>query len=121
MTPRTIFAGVDAAGQTVFAVQVRRNNGNYQVRAQVAGSAQPTGWYGIGNNAYTAIEITWQAGSPGSFSLSTGGTLRQTLSGITNGAFTLDAVRLGIQGPFNGLNNRTWYFDSFSSARRILP
>ena len=118
-TPRTIFSGLDAATQTVFQVQVRFSGGNYQASAMAshAGGMAATNWFNISNNAYTAIEIAWISGNPASFSLYTGGTLQQTLTGLDTSAFTLDAALLGPQGVLNGLNGTIWYFDSFVSTR----
>lgn len=121
-TARTIFVGLNAAGQTAFELQVRRSNGNYQVRAVVSrtGGTTNTNWYNIANNAFTAIEIDWASAASASFRLYTGGTLRQTLTNLNTGGFTLDTVRLGPQGTLNGLNGTTWYFDSFASTRRTV-
>jgi FtsP/CotA-like multicopper oxidase with cupredoxin domain len=121
-TARTIFSGLNATNQTVFLVQVRRTGGNSQVSAVVsrAGGTTTTNWFNMSNNAYTAIEIAWASGNPASFSLYTGGTLRQTLTGLNTSAFTLDTVQLGPQGALNGLNVTAWYFDSFVSRRRTV-
>jgi|GEM_PF-817251 len=121
----TIFVGLNANNQNVFAVQVRRNNVGYAVRATIAraggggGGTTSTNWYPISTNGYSAIEIAWASGNAASFTLYTGGTLRQTLTNQNTNAFKLDTVRLGPQVPLNGLSGTPW-FDSFVSTRRTV-
>jgi hypothetical protein len=102
-TARTIFVGLNSANANVFTVQLRRNGGNYQVSAVVS----------------RAIEIGWQNAASASFTLYTGGTLRQTLTALNTSAFTLDTVQLGPQGTL-GTVGGTAYFDSFASTRNTV-
>ncbi len=116
---REIFRGLDG-NTTLFTVSVRRQSNAYQVGATVvrAGGQTSTNWYTISSSSYTAIEIAWAAGNPVTFSLSTNGAVRQTLTGLNTSAYALDTVQLGPRGSTLGT---TWYFDNFTSARRILP
>jgi FtsP/CotA-like multicopper oxidase with cupredoxin domain len=120
-TARTIFVGLNSANANVFTVQLRRNGGNYQVSAVVsrAGGTTTTNWFNIGNTGFTAIEIGWQNAASASFTLYTGGTLRQTLTALNTSAFTLDTVQLGPQGTL-GTVGGTAYFDSFASTRNTV-
>lgn len=120
-TPRTIFIGLNAADQSVFQVQMRRQNrfGNFQVRALVyrAGGNTATSWFNIPNNAYTSIEIDWSSATSASFRFYTAGTLRQTITGVNTSALKLDTVRLGPQGAWTNVTG-TMYLDNFVSTRR---
>ena len=80
------------------------------------GSSQTTNWYTI-SNASHPIEIAWQALSSGSLSLWIDGALKQTRSGVANGNYRLEEVRLG---PSNGITSGTTgteYYDAFVSTR----
>jgi FtsP/CotA-like multicopper oxidase with cupredoxin domain len=119
----TIFSGQNAAGTTFFQVQYQRlNAGSYRVRLSVlhAGGTPTTNWYPIAGNAWNAIEIAWQSGTNASASLYTGGTLRQTLTGLNTSAYLLDGVRLGPSTGFVNTSVGTMYFDSFVSTRNSV-
>ncbi len=122
-TARTIFSGLDSAGKTLFRVQIRRQSGGaYQIAAAVvtsSGTTTTTSWYTISGTTFGAVEIAWQAGAQASFSLYTGGTLRQTLTGLNTGGQTLETVRLGPQGSL-GTASGTLYFDNFVSTRTTV-
>ena len=118
-TAMPIFVGLTGANGNVFTVQLRRtNNGTYQVSAVVtrSGGTTATKWYTISGNSFTAIEIYWQSGTSVPFSLYTGGTLAETLTGLNTSALTLETVRLGPQGGLANVTG-TLYFDSFVSRR----
>ena len=91
--------------------QVRTNSGSYT----------STSWFTI-SNARHVIEVAWQAASTststdGSLSLWLDGALEQTRSGIANGTYRLEEVRLG---PSSGLTSNvsgTEYYDAFVSTR----
>jgi hypothetical protein len=122
-----IFAGLNAANQTIFQVQFRRQNaggGTYQVRAgalQNNGTTTFTGWVNITNNAFNRIEIQWAAGNPAQFRLWVGGapvgSPTATLNGLNTSAYRLDAVRLGPSAGLGAGTNGTPYFDDFVSTR----
>ena len=120
----TIFSGLDAANNSIFQVQYRRSSSTgYQVRLVVtrAGGTTATNWYAITNGAWNAIEISWASGGSTSALLYTGGTLRQTLTGLNTSAYILDTVRLGPQGTLpNNATTYTVYFDNFVSTRNTL-
>jgi FtsP/CotA-like multicopper oxidase with cupredoxin domain len=123
-TERTIFLGLSPTGGNVFTVQIHRTSttGSFQVRAQVfraggGGGVSTTNWFTIPGNVYTAVEIDWISATSAAFRFYTGGTLRQTFTGINTSAFKLDTVRLGPQGSWTNATG-TMYFDSFVSTRR---
>ena len=102
-------------GNTVaYSVQLRRNGGQYQVRGVVTrsnGTTPSTAWYIVTGS--TAIEVAWSQGTSTTFSLYTGGTLRETLTGInTNTVGSVQRVQLGPQGTLTGLSG-TLYLDGF--------
>jgi hypothetical protein len=105
---------------TVFRVQYRTNLGQAQVRAVVtrALGTTATNWFAIGAAGPNAIEVAWQSGTSASFSLYTGGALRQTLTGLNTSALTLRvaAARLGPQNVGSAVSG-TEYFDEFVSTR----
>lgn len=118
-TPLSLFVGLNGSNGTVFTVRLRKQSGLYQVSALVtrANSAtNTTVWYTVSGTTFTAIEIAWQSGTSASFSLYTGGTLRQTLTGLNTSAQLLETVRMGPQGSLSGVSG-TMYFDSFVSTR----
>jgi hypothetical protein len=121
-TARTVFVGLDAAGATVFSVQIRRNSGQDQVSATVSrqggGGSSTTGWYSISNSGWTPIEISWAGATSASFTLRVNAVNVQTISGINTNAFRLDTVRLGLIGPVGGGLGGSLWFDSFASTRR---
>jgi subtilisin family serine protease len=119
-----LFLGRSSSGTAIFRVQFRRSAGNYQVRGLVrtnSGSTLTTSWYTL-SNASHAIEIAWLAASTssssdGSLSLWLDGALKQTRSGVANGSYRLEEVRLG---PANGLSSGITgveYYDAFVSTR----
>ena len=113
-----IFVGLTGTNSNVFTVQLRQYKGAYQVSGVVtrSGGTTATGWYTISGSSFTAIEIAWQSGASASFSLYTGGTLRQTLTGLATNGLTLETVRLGPQGGLSSVSGKL-YFDSFASNR----
>jgi hypothetical protein len=119
---RTIFTGLNAAGNTIFSVSTRRQaNGTYQVIATVSrsGGASSTQWVTIPGNAFTAIEISWQSAGAANFSMYVGGTQYAVAGTVNTSAFILDTVRLGPQGTMTGVTG-TMRFDSFVSTRNTV-
>lgn len=123
-TARTIFTALNDAGTaTVFTVQMQRiagGGGTFQLRATVSqsGGTTNTNWFTIGATTYTAIEVGWTSGAAASITLSTGGVLRQTLTGLDTSGFTLGMVRMGPQGSLpSGGPGQYMLFDSFVSTR----
>jgi hypothetical protein len=121
----TIFAGQNAAGTTIFQVQYRRITlaavVHYQARLSVlrAGGTTNTSYYDI-NNAFNAIEISWQSGTSSPSSLYINGVLVQTLTALNTNAYKLDAVLLGPSAGLVAGSSGTMYFDSFISRRFTL-
>jgi FtsP/CotA-like multicopper oxidase with cupredoxin domain len=125
----TILAGLNAAGNTVFQVQMRRQNtggGTYQLRLLVtrAGGSTGTTFTTITNAAHR-IGVVWQSAASASASLLVDGVSIGTLSGLNTSASLLDSVRLGPSGNLVGGATGTLYFDAFVSTRRsaaeLLP
>ena len=116
-TAQDIFVGVNAGGQVVFRVQLRRSSSSYQIGTTVtrSGGSTSTSWYTI-SNAYHAIEISWQAATSASFSLYIDGTLKKTLTKLNTSAYKVEAVYLGPSAGFGSVQG-TEYFDSFVAQR----
>lgn len=117
--PQDIVVGRSAAGTSIFRVQFRRSSGSYQVRGLIlanSGLNQTTSWYTI-SNASHAIEIAWQASASGSLSLWIDGTLKETRSGVANGNYRLEEIRLGPSSGIASGTTGTEYFDAFVSTR----
>lgn len=118
-----IFVGLSTSGTELFALQLQSSSGNYQVRGVFRlnnGKTKTTNWYTI-SNASHPIELFWLAASStkssdGSFSLWIDGILKETRSGISNGTYRLEEVRLGPQSLVSGIAG-TEYFDEFKSTR----
>lgn len=119
-----IFAGRNSAGKVIFNLQLRRSSGVFQVRATAltnSGTTQATNWYTLQGGS-NSIEIAWQAattssGTNGSVSLWLNGTLQQAKTGLTNGSYRLDEVRLGPVGNIPSGTGGTEYYDAFVSTR----
>lgn len=120
----TIFTGRNAAGTSIFEVQMRRQNaggGTYQIRGVVlrSGGTSFTNWYNI-TNASHYISISWTSGSAGAGSLRLyrDGTLLQSILNINTSAYLLDSVRLGPSAGVAAGSSGSMYFDVFASTRR---
>ncbi|MEW6684374.1 MAG: PKD domain-containing protein [Nitrospirota bacterium] len=129
--PQTIFAGVTAAGNEIFRVQVAMiSAGNYQIRSQVRWGSFPLGfytsspWVPLTNDVHT-IEVAWTASTDvltgdGSLSLFLDGNTAAPIGlllGINNAPQRVDAARLGVVGT-TGAAGGTQHFDDFVSVRR---
>ena len=123
-TIQDIFVGLAGNGAILFSVQLKYSGGNYQVRVLLrnnSGTNLTSNWSKI-TNGYQAIEIAWSAastsnGKTGYINLWLNGKQVQTITGVANGSYRLEEVRLG---PSNGLHSSTSgieYFDSFVSNR----
>jgi subtilisin family serine protease len=113
-----ILTGLNSNGTSLFRVQYRQSNGNYQIRAGVLsnGSLSYTNWYTVSNSAHS-IEVAWQASSSASFSLYMDGSLKQTLTNRKTSTYRVDRIRLGPSGGLNSSTVGTEYFDAFVSTR----
>jgi Multicopper oxidase len=128
-TAITLFKGLsgDGVGNTVFTVEYRRstttgaNNNRAQVRLNVTrnGGTTSTNWFNISDTNYTSVEVAWASGLSATSSLSTGGTVRQTLNGLNTSANTLGSVQLGLQGTLAGINGAI-RIDSFVSTKTTV-
>ncbi|MBI5566435.1 MAG: S8 family serine peptidase [Chloroflexi bacterium] len=118
-----VLVGYSASGAIVFRVEFRRSSNVYQLRGVArtnSGSNLATNWYTI-SDASHAIEIEWQAastasGTNGALSLWIDGTVKQTRSGVANGNYRVEEVRLGAINVVSGIAG-TEYFDGFVSTR----
>ncbi len=127
--PITLFKGLagDGTGNTVFVVEYRRStvtgaaNNRAQVRLNVTrnGGTTSTNWFNLADNAYTSLEVAWASGLSATSSLSTGGTVRQNLTGLDTSANTLGSVQLGLQGTLAGIGG-TIRIDSFVSTKTTV-
>lgn len=117
-----IFVGRTSGGTTMLRVQFQRTGSGttnnpyvYQIRAGAlqGGGTTYTNWYNISGTTSQAIEISWASGNNASFSLSIGGSLKQTLNNLNTNNYKLEQVRLGPSSSGSG----TQYYDSFVSRR----
>ncbi len=120
----TVFQGRTASAQA-FAVQIRRNGGNNQIRIvlnRTTGGTSTGGWATLTpNTAAHTIRIDWASATApdGLLRLTTDGTVRTTLTGNTS-SLKLDTVRLGlVAGVVNSTTGVAW-FDTFVSTRNTL-
>jgi hypothetical protein len=119
----TILVGYSGS-TTPFIVQFRRNQGSYQIRAQMLNDSTSylnTAWYTISDAAHF-IEIDWKASSAagannGYISLWIDGILKETKSGIDNDTRRIDEIRLGPSAGVNSGTRGTYYFDAFESRK----
>jgi hypothetical protein len=117
-----ILVGRNAAGDALFAVEVRRvksgKTTRYEVRLVVvrAGGTSATKWYALGAAGGHAIEIAWQSASPASASLAIDGQTKQTLGLLNTSGRSLERVELGVQGAPTGMTGAA-FFDEFVSTR----
>jgi FtsP/CotA-like multicopper oxidase with cupredoxin domain len=128
-TAITLFKGLsgDGGGNTVFTVEYRRSTATgagtnrAQVRLNVTrnGGTTPTNWFNIADANYTSVEVAWASGASATSSLSTGGTVRQTLNGLNTSANTLGSVQLGLQGTLTGISGSI-RIDSFVSTKTTV-
>ncbi len=118
------FIGRSGTGTVIFRIQLRLSSGTYQVRGVAilnSGTTATTNWYSI-SNARHAIEVAWQAasttnGSNGTISLWVDGIQKQAKTGLANGSYRVEDVRLGPSGGAGNGVSGTVYFDSFASNR----
>jgi Multicopper oxidase len=129
-TAINLFKGLnaDVGGAQVFTVEYRRstttgaNNNRAQVRLTVnrTGGTTSTNWFNLSDTNYTSVEVAWASGTSATASLSTGGVVRQNLTGLNTGANTLGSVQLGLQGTLTGVSGGTIRIDSFVSTKTTV-
>ena len=112
---------LDASNNVVASVQIRAASGGYQVRAtaRTGTSTKSSSWYAITNATHT-IELGWTAasttrGTNGSLGLWVDGTLKETVSSLSNGSARVEEARVGPQSIGSGISG-TELFDGFSST-----
>lgn len=116
-----VFRAWRGPGAMTLQVQYRRSSKvGSQIRLVVTRShgTTATNWFALSDNKWNAVEIDWRAGRRVSAHLYVKGTLRATLKDMNTAAWTVEAIRLGPQGPLP--NKGTMFFDSFSSTRRTV-
>jgi glucose/arabinose dehydrogenase len=121
-----LFFGYSGSGLTrpVFAVEVRFNNGSYQLRGGLASDNliwRRGGWVTISDAPHFA-EIDWKASSgnganDGSLSFWVDGTIRSSLTGVDNDTWRIDRARLGANAGIDAGTRGTVFFDGFESHR----
>lgn len=108
----SVFAGRDAGGRTVFAVEFRSDAGHRFARATAAG-ARTTAWLPLPAGAVT-LAIAWSSTSH-SLSLATEGrTVR--VAHLPNGGQRIDRVWLGPSAGLTAAARGRLQFDAFSST-----
>ncbi len=117
-----LLVGRSATGTNIFQVQFGRFGSGYAARILGRSGAgyAVTAWQPLGSNR-NAIEISWKAASSasaanGSAEIYLNGVLAGALSGLSNGKYSLEDVRLGPQGLTRGISGIE-YFDDFVSTR----
>ena len=118
-----LFKAMDAASRTVYQIELRSYQGDYQIRAQAlgdTGSATNTSWFRLHDDVH-AIETIWQAASAdgasdGSLTLWLDGELAASLAGLDNDTLRVEAVRLGAVAGIDSGTSGAYYFDAFAST-----
>ena len=119
--PVDIFVAKDQTDQPAFGIQYRLDyremEPEYEIRGWVMhGSTKAfTAWTEISNDPHY-LEVTWQSGVQGGFSLFLDDYLIGTATG-NSGTQTLTKVLLGPSGGLSDNSTGTMFFDDFSSVR----
>ncbi|HEX2911228.1 MAG TPA: multicopper oxidase family protein [Chloroflexia bacterium] len=116
-TTISLFQALNASNTVVARVELRLNNGIYQVRAGVLknnGTTSYTAWTNV-SNASHLLEIDWSAGTNATLNFSVDGSAVQPVTGVANTNYRVDTVRLGV--VTGTLRNAPLYFDGFSSSK----
>ncbi len=119
-----IFYGYSGTSTLVTRIEFRRNNGAYQVAAQIRndGSTYTSTSYVTISDAPHSIEIDWRASSAagannGGLTLWVDGVQVGNVTGIDNDTRRIDTVWLGAVAGIDSGTRGTYYFDSFDSRR----
>ncbi|MFZ2102956.1 MAG: right-handed parallel beta-helix repeat-containing protein, partial [Oricola sp.] len=118
-----LFKALDGASRTVYQIELRSYQGDYQVRGQALGDGgglTSTPWFRLHDDVH-AIETIWQAatadgGSDGSLTLWLDGELAASLAGLDNDTLRVEAVRLGAVTGIDSGTRGAYFFDAFGST-----
>jgi hypothetical protein len=119
-----IFQGRMDTSTVVVRIDLRFNQGNYQIRAVLANDAggfTGTTWVTISDTPHF-IEFDWRAATAagandGGLTLWVDGVQQANLMGIDNDTHRVDLVRLGAVAGIDTGTRGTYYFDAFESHR----
>ncbi|MCJ7513447.1 MAG: right-handed parallel beta-helix repeat-containing protein, partial [Anaerolineales bacterium] len=121
-----LFKALDAASRTVYQIELRSYQGDYQIRAQAlgdSGGATNTSWFRLSDDLHL-LEVVWRAASgdvapDGWLALWLDGDLVASSDGLDNDALRVDSVRLGAVAGIDSGTSGIYYFDSFGSTQGI--
>jgi len=109
-------------GSTSITRLIIRYSGGYQLKIWVLGSSWVSGdWFDISDNVHL-IEIDWQSASDvtasdGHLSFWIDDVLQETLPGISNGDYVVDAARLGPYCCIDAGTEGVYFFDEYVSEQ----
>jgi hypothetical protein len=118
----SILVGESGNGSAIFRVEYRTSAGEQQVRGSVQkrrGAAATTAWLTV-SDAPHAIEVAWESAANAEFRLYLDGSLRETLSGLDTGKWTLERTLLGPSAGLKQGPSGTEYFDGYVMTRSTL-
>jgi subtilisin family serine protease len=114
-----VLIGLNGSSTALFRVAYRRTSaGQLQLRAGGrSGTGQVwTAWSAIGTGPHP-IELRWAAGAPGSIQLLVDGSVKASLTGLSNSGLRLESVRLGPSSGSGSTTPGAEIFDAFASTR----
>ncbi|HSS54291.1 MAG TPA: S8 family serine peptidase [Gaiellales bacterium] len=114
-----VFAGWDGGGR-VFLLRYRTVVHRVFLRASAIGISgwESTRWTRVSDDVHV-LDLTWQAGSPGSVTLAVDGTPAGSVGDLGNGERRLERVMLGPSGGLQPGARGVLLFDAFESDRGV--
>jgi S1-C subfamily serine protease len=115
--PWVLFAGWDGDGR-VFLLRYRTVARKVYLRASAMGTSgwESTRLIRISDDVHV-LDLTWQAGSPGSVTLAVDGAAAGSVDDLENGERRLERVMLGPSGGLQPSSSGALLFDAFESDR----
>jgi hypothetical protein len=112
-----VFAGWDGEGR-VFLLRYRTVARKVYLRASAMGTSgwESTRLIRISDDVHV-LDLTWQAGSPGSVTLAVDGAAAGSVDDLENGERRLERVMLGPSGGLQPSSSGALLFDAFESDR----
>jgi sugar lactone lactonase YvrE len=114
----TLFQALDMGGSIVLSIQFNRSNSGYQLRARSYDSGLSafvsTPYFTISNALHT-LEVDW--GNDGHLTFWIDGAQQSNLTGINNGIYKIETVRLGAPNMTITGTSGSFYVDAFESRR----
>lgn len=116
-----VLTAIDSSGTSAFRLQIQADANGYDIRAfarSKRGRETSTSWVTITDGPHT-IGVNWTAassnnGSDGGFSLVVDGAAVATLSGLSNGNYRINEIRVGPQSIGSSVSG-TVFYDSFTT------